>query len=115
MVVALPDDIQAFGVKRKYIWSMKTQLIKEVIAVPGDDVILTKDYIMVNGKKYEAPLHLYDLEHHSVAHIKRGNYFNTTEYWLYGCNDKKDSWDSRYFGPIKKSNIKGTAVPLIIF
>jgi conjugative transfer signal peptidase TraF len=113
VTVILPDNIQAFGVKRGFLKNMKTMLLKEIIAVPGDNVKLTEKELTVNGKRYLAPVHKYDSLHRKIEHIKESAYIETDGYWLYGSGNPDDSWDSRYFGPVKKENIVKKAIGIL--
>ncbi len=115
VIVDLPYKVQYFGVQRNYVKNMETKLVKEIIAVPGDNVILTDDTISVNGKKYPAVSHKYDGNHRKLNLYPRGKYNNTAGYWVYGSNDKDESWDSRYFGPLKKSQIIKRAYSIFTF
>jgi conjugative transfer signal peptidase TraF len=115
VVVKLPDDILLYGYKRGYLLTDNTKVIKQIIAKPGDNVILTNEEIIVNGVAFYAPTHKYDSLNRSLHIYPRGKYFNTDRYWLYGSGNKKESWDSRYYGPIEKSHIIGLAIPFLIF
>lgn len=87
-------------------------LIKEVIALPGDDVVLKDDYIIVNKQKYLFPTKYIDSHGRKLQVYPRGVYSNTSGYWTIGVNDK-NSWDSRYFGPVEKRGILNKLRPLI--
>lgn len=86
-------------------------LLKEIIAVPGDDVVLTNDSISVNGKTYNFPTHDSDRNGNLISAYPRGHYPHTTGYWLLGTADLR-SWDSRYWGAIPRVLIKNGLLPI---
>ncbi|PIR10210.1 MAG: conjugative transfer signal peptidase TraF [Gammaproteobacteria bacterium CG11_big_fil_rev_8_21_14_0_20_46_22] len=120
----LPDTIAKMGLERGYIHrgscaNGSEELIKQVIAVPGDTVKLANNEISVNGlflgSGYFAPTRIIDKDHLPVYRfIKEGTY-QAKGYWVYGFGDPRYSWDSRYYGGIPKANIKHRLLPLWIF
>lgn len=77
------------------------KLIKRVIGIPGDKVKCVSGIIYVNNEE--------------VSNYGYGTSFDfaqvilgENEYFLIGDN-REDSLDSRYFGPVEKSNISGVA------
>lgn len=123
----LPDDIANIGMKQYYLKpgdckNGSEQLIKQIIAVPGDNVWLMDNKIIVtdfNSKlkkaSYFAPIQLEDKSHLPVKRfISNGNY-TATGYWVYGFASPLYSWDSRYYGEIPRKNIKHRLVPLWVF
>ena len=61
-------------------------LIKEVVAVPGDDVKLQDHYFEVNGKPLFYETQHQDSNGRSITIFPRGNYPNTKGYWVIGTN-----------------------------
>lgn len=115
--VCLPEKIGKVGLKRGYIDEGSCPggfepIVKKLIAVPGDKISLTKKSIIVNGVEYRAPYIEYDMHgNHMIAYpIKEIT--STNKYWLYGANDPKYSWDSRFYGGVEIQNIKGVVRPL---
>jgi type IV secretory pathway protease TraF len=108
-------------------------LIKKVIARPLDIVTVTTDEITVAPSKqneasqnvkalkqphYLAPRFNYtpDRKKHKavLTFIDTGEY-QSKGYWVYGANNPRYSWDSRYFGEISKDNIKFVLKPIWLF
>ena len=88
------------------------KLANEVIAIPGDNVWLSTNSIRVNNINYDTPLQKYDSKRHRlIRFIDNGNYSNTKYFWLLGTNNQKYSWDSRYFGGVKGTDILGIYIP----
>lgn len=113
--VCLPKAVTQSGLKQGYIYSSAHQcpngsvhVIKEVIALPGDRVVLDENKMCVTHANqthcYIAPIFAFGPE--TGKPIKQfvtlGSYANTSGYWLYGKGSPQYSWDSRYYGPVKR-------------
>lgn len=117
VTACLSEKDTNFGLQRHYFFNGSecygaAPIMKQVVAIPGDDVFLTKDFIAVNGKKFNLKTFQYDSRHRKLPHFQRGEYYPTEGYWLIGTNNPK-SWDSRYFGPIHKSQILWVVTPVL--
>jgi len=118
VLVCLDKEQAKFGLTRHYLiegnrnCNNTVPLIKEVIAVPHDNVLLTDNSISVNGKKYQYPTFYQDSAHRPLPVYPRGEYPNTTGNWLLGVTDPR-SWDSRYWGPLPQRTLRQTLLPLI--
>ena len=75
-------------------------IIKRVIALPGETIACENGVIYVNDKKQEESYSVGRTE--DFAKITLGD----DEYFVMGDN-RENSSDSRLFGPFKKSDIKG--------
>jgi conjugative transfer signal peptidase TraF len=109
VVVCLAKSYQDFGMSRGYIHAGirckgSAPLLKLIIAVPGDNVVLTNQEIIINNKIFQYSTQKLDSKQRSLPSWPRGNYRNTRGYWLIGTNDQH-SWDSRYYGPIDRNQI----------
>ncbi len=115
--VCLPNIIAIAGLKNHYLakgscQNGSTPVLKKIIAMPGDTVLLTNQFIKVNKIFYDAPTQTKDPQNHVVKKfISNSEYKHIHSYWLYGSNDPKYSWDSRYYGGINKSHIIGIYKP----
>ena len=87
-------------------------LIKQVIAMPGDNVQLADEYIAINNKLYFYKTFHQDSHGRHLTSFPRGTYFSKNEYWLIGANDPH-SWDSRYWGPVPRQQIISRLTPLL--
>lgn len=83
------------------------KIIKRIIAMPGETIACENGIIYVNGKRQD--------EEYSTGTTKDFELveLGDDEYFVMGDN-REDSLDSRYFGPFKKDDIKGTT-NLVIF
>jgi len=85
-----------------FIKKGKTQekLIKRIIALPGEKVKCVSGIIYVNNEEIE------DSHAHGETKDFGEVIVGENEYFVMGDN-REVSYDSRYFGPIKKENILG--------
>jgi len=112
----LTKPYQSFGLQRLYIakgvaCNGADALIKEVIAIPGDSVVLQDNFIKVNNTVYLYKTHYRDSIGRKLFVCPRGVYKNITGYWVIGVNDSR-SWDSRYWGEIQKKQIIAKLRPI---
>jgi conjugative transfer signal peptidase TraF len=113
----LKDPYKTFGLVHGYIQSGKQchgaqPLIKQVIAVPGDDVVLTALFLTVNKERYAYPTLNKNSRGEAILIYPRGNYKRTQGYWLIGTA-ATNSWDSRYWGYITETQILYKLKPLL--
>lgn len=110
----LPDSVAKMGLQRGYLrygqcQNKTEELLKEVIAIPGDQVTVADREIKVSHKSvtmdYLAPSRVIDKNGLPVHRfIKNGTYI-AKGYWVYGYGSPHYSWDSRYYGAIERKNI----------
>lgn len=119
--VCLPNLIAHEGLKKGYLLfgqcsSGVVPVLKQVIAVPKDNVLLSDCEIQVNDEHYFAPIQTHDHQGKWVHRfVEKGRYWPIKNYWLYGLNDPMHSWDSRYYGGIPRNAIQGIYRPLFVF
>jgi len=109
----LPKRMALVGKSQGYISSgpcpgNAMRLLKQVIAVPADEVALSSNFIRVNGHRYFTPQQAVNHNGRHIFHwVKNGIYHNIKTVWVYGSHDPVHSWDSRYFGGIPMNAIQG--------
>ncbi len=110
----LPKTVAREGFDRGYIHSgicpgHTQMLLKEVIALPGDTIILTShDTVVLGHGDYLSPKKLMDHNHYPVTQFIHTGIFRAIHgYWMYGFNDPIHSWDSRYYGAIVAPQLRG--------
>jgi conjugative transfer signal peptidase TraF len=86
-------------------------LLKYIAAAPGDHITIDGSGVRVNG----IPLPNSAREDHDsrgrpVSGITGDFRLAPRQFWLDGLDER--SWDSRYFGPISSSSIRGVVRPL---
>lgn len=117
----LPKSVAEVGLERGYLShggcpGGAIPVLKKVIALPGDKVVWNQQIVMVNGQSYFSPEQTRDHFGDSVIHwIPQSGEMIARGYWLYGANDPKESWDSRYFGAVKQGAIRGIYWPFWVF
>lgn len=104
VAACLVDPYKAIGLRQNYIergtrCDGSDPIIKQVVAVPGDDVELTYEYIIVNNIRLPFKTGKKDSAGRNLNIYPRSKYLNTNGYWLIGTNSL-NSWDSRYWGPV---------------
>lgn len=119
VAVCLKKADRETGLQRNYILvgdkcENSEPLIKSIFAVPGDNIILKMNSIILNGKIYPYPTVTVDSKGRPLKTFPRGSYIKTSGYWLIGTNDSK-SWDSRYWGPVVTSQILFRLTPFLTF
>lgn len=98
------DDIAI--IKDNYTDQGYGYLIKRIIACPGDNLIIEDGKVKVNGvEKNEFGETLIDNDIKNKLSMKIGE----NEYFVMGDN-RRNSMDSRYFGCVKKEDIKGLLI-----
>ena len=88
-------------------------LVKRVIALPGQTIYSSGNRIYVNGKLLAEPyLPAYDPLGPPIASSRHPYRVPPGEFYVLGDN-RADSCDSRYWGPIQGSSITGKAILVI--
>ena len=117
----LPDKIAQIGLSRGYLTKGQCKngsepLMKEVIAVPGDQVMVSDDQLEIvhasNTTNYMAISNVIDKNKLPVMRFIRKGKYIATGYWVYGFGSPRYSWDSRYYGEIPKDNVTHRLVAL---
>lgn len=86
-----------------------TDVIKRVVAVPGDSVEIKDGIVYVNDEKYSGN---YDYRTDYAGIASEKILLREDEYFILGDN-REDSYDSRYYGAIRTENIKGIVIAKI--
>jgi type IV secretory pathway protease TraF len=87
-------------------------LLKPVAASKGDRICRFGVYVFVNGKLVASAL-LTDKDHRPMPTWRGCATLKTDHVFLLSVH--KDSFDSRYFGPVDRTSIAGTAMPILTF
>lgn len=102
VAACIPNAYTELGIQRLYIGKGTAcygvmPIIKKVIALPGDNVVLTDHFIAVNGIQYPYKTEYSDSLGRPLTVYPRGHYPHTKGYWLIGTHSPH-SWGSRYWG-----------------
>ena len=120
--ICLPDNIFQEAKARGYVAQTGIcpnggeALIKQLVALPSDHVLINHSQIIVithDGKKYHYVAPNHDVDSIGLP-VRRFISFGVQKsgFWVYGFGNPDLSWDSRYFGGLKKSNIQMVLTPL---
>ena len=91
----------------------KLPLIKRIIASKSDHICLKNNRTYVNSDN-KAPIRHTDSLGYKIPEISLCRTLKSSEFFVMG-DDLEDSFDSRYFGVVSKSQIKSFLKPLIIW
>ena len=107
-VIKLTDWVQIYASSRGYL-PQNVWLLKPVFAVYPSIICRFGSHVFVNGKQV-AKAKIGDKMHRVLPVWKGCIALSSTKYFVLGKH--RDSFDSRYFGPIEKRQVVGTAFPL---
>lgn len=110
IVVFHPDDATRHYLLAHKWLRPRVVLMKYVFAGPGDDVCIKQHTVWINGNKTVDVLANYAVGK-PLPQLVFCRALGGDEYWL--MSDKiVNSFDSRYFGPVKINNIIAKAYPI---
>lgn len=122
VLVCLDIAIAQFAYQRGYIASGKcpsgyAPVGKRVVARAGDEVKAEAIGILVNGKLIDnSKIVKEDAAKRSMPmYAEEGSSFVLDSNEIYLINSKDDSFDSRYFGPVKDFQVLAKLEPIFIF
>jgi conjugal transfer pilin signal peptidase TrbI len=99
-----------FDVQSKYIdGGLPRRAIKKIACAGGDEISMRGETFYCNGREIAIA------KTHSIASEKLPRFFHsgkTPEDRIFVAGQHRDSYDSRYFGFIKKEDVKALAYPL---
>ncbi|HXX67204.1 MAG TPA: conjugative transfer signal peptidase TraF [Polyangiaceae bacterium] len=104
----VPSDVASLVRARRYLPD-GALLLKQVVAVPGDRVCTDGDVLSINDVPF-GPIAAHDSEGRVLPHptacgvVRRGQ--------IYVASRDRRSFDSRSFGPVRMSDIRGTVTPV---
>jgi type IV secretory pathway protease TraF len=105
-VIKPVDWVQIYASSRGYL-PQNVWLLKPIFAANPSIVCRFGSYIFVDGK-HVAKARIVDNLHRRLPVWKGCKALTSTQYFILGR--RRDSFDSRYFGPIEKGQVVGTAI-----
>jgi type IV secretory pathway protease TraF len=107
-VIKPTDWVQIYGSTRGYL-PQDVWMLKSVFASHPSIICRFGSYVFVDGK-HVANAKSVDKMHRVLPVWKGCIALSPTQYFVLGRH--RDSFDSRYFGPVEQSQVVGTAFPL---
>ena len=105
-VIRPPEWVEIYASSRGYL-PLQTPLLKPVRAIKGSIVCRFGRYISIDGKLVSRAKYL-DTNHRMLPVWKGCRTLKSDEILVLGQH--RDSFDSRYFGPVDRGQVLGTAV-----
>ena len=109
-VISPPDWVRLYASSRGYLPS-DMWLLKPVLSASGSVVCRLGTYVFVDGKRV-ARARILDSRKRFLPVWRGCRALKSDD--IFVLAKPKNSFDSRYFGPISRRQVAGTAVPLII-
>jgi len=88
------------------------EYLGRIIGIPGDKIEITDDSKLLVNDSLLNEDNIYYETYMIESNIKYPIYLKDNEYFILSDN-RINSYDSRYFGPINQTNIKGNIISLI--
>ena len=105
VVIPTPIQYRLMAAKRHYL-PINVPLIKEVVALSGDEICRQHQTVFINGKPVAVAL-IADKKSRKLPAWTGCFVLKNDEF--FALMDAKDSFDGRYLGALKTENIIGTA------
>jgi conjugative transfer signal peptidase TraF len=124
VIACLPPAVQRVGIANGYLARAyglfpgsrcaagSAPVLKYAVALAGDELEIDEGGLSLNGRRLSARSRaLVDRCGRRLAALTNGRYrLGDGDVWLY--SPERYSWDSRYFGPVKQTDILGIAMPI---
>ena len=105
-VIRPPEWVEIYASARGYL-PLQTPLLKPVRAIKGSFVCRFGRYVFIDGNMVARAKYL-DTNHRMLPVWKGCRALKSDEIFVLGMH--RDSFDSRYFGPVNRTQVLGTAV-----
>jgi len=86
-------------------------ILKPIAAGPGDRINTIGPWLYINGRK-TAPIYIHDEKGRLLPHWRADCVLGPGEYFVYSSRIW-NSFDSRYYGPIRRRHIAAVRAPLV--
>lgn len=108
--IEIPDNAKTVIWEREYLPKHINYLVKYIKGIPGDLIQVKSNKLYINGE-YQGSIKEYDLQGKILKSSLPKEYtLKKDEYVLLGSDD--NSYDSRYFGIVKKEKILKEALKI---
>ncbi|MBN6739862.1 S26 family signal peptidase [Acidithiobacillus sp. MC6.1] len=92
--------------------------IKTIVAGPGDVIHETNQGVTINGRYLSHSRPLTWTTSHPRVRLPQWRGTTTLkpgQFWAYGAGDPAYSFDSRYWGPLHRADVRGMSQPVLTF
>jgi conjugative transfer signal peptidase TraF len=110
VVARLPSETAAFAATRGYL-PRSVPILKQIAAIGGQRVCIRNGVVYVDGAALARTLDR-DGKNRSLTAWRRCQMLGADELFLLNVTNP-GSFDSRYFGPLDTSFVRGRAIPLM--
>src|ERR1051326_4187411 len=80
---------------------------KRVVGLPGERVSIRENQICINGREIRPPSRLAFLRYYSYGNLTAGSEVSCGEGYFMLGDDSRDSYDSRFVGPVARRGCRG--------
>jgi signal peptidase I len=84
-----------------------TPMAKRIIGLPGESICLKENHLFANGKEIRPPAKLQWLKYYAYGNLQNGREVDCGRGYFVLGDDTRDSYDSRYVGPIAPNRFRG--------
>lgn len=109
--IEVPATARDYALRRWGSMPERIRFLKPVVAMPGDHVDASGDVLLVNGRPL-GPIQTYDSTGVELPRWGESRALTDDEFFVFS-DRVPQSFDSRYFGPIKRKQILAVRRPLI--
>ena len=87
------------------------RLLKRVVGLPNETLEVVDGHVKVNGEPVREPPAIASVQYTNEGYLGRGQkaQVDTEAYFVLG-DDSEDSYDSRYWGSLARSRVRGRAL-----
>lgn len=110
---ALPESARTYVQARCGYAGRDWYILKRIAAGPGDRIDTTGQWLIINGQNIAA-IEVTDSAGRPLPHWRGNRKLGPDEYFVYSGRIA-NSFDSRYYGPLKREQIAAVRVPLILW
>ena len=109
VVALLPNDAATLAATRGYL-PRSVPILKQIVAVAGQSVCIRDTVVYIDGNAVAQTLDT-DSRHHPLTAWAHCRQLIGHELFLLNAHNPA-SFDSRYFGPLDESFVRGRAIPI---
>ena len=86
-----------------------TPVTKRIVGLPGERVSVRNNHVRINGAEISAPPEVQAVKYFAMGNLGAGREVDCGDGFFVMGDDSRDSWDSRYLGPVQKNQFRGRA------